>query len=69
MSIHATRIHVYKSHTSKWIADATLEVDGLGEVRLQHAISDELIERIKAESVVALQIKIGQVVEAERKGE
>ena len=43
-------------------AIATISVDGLGEVQIQNALSDELMERVQAECFAALKIKIGQVI-------
>jgi len=39
---------------------AVIEVQGLGEVRVENAMSDELKERIVAESTAALRLKLGQ---------
>jgi hypothetical protein len=42
-------------------AHVEMEVDGLGTVKIEHALSADLIARIIAESEVALRQRLGQV--------
>ena len=50
-------------HMNKDVPDshATMIVPGLGTVKIEHALSDDLIARIIAESEVALRLRLGQV--------
>lgn len=43
-------------------SQATVEVPGLGEVKIDHALSDETHARVIAESLAALRMKLGQTV-------
>jgi hypothetical protein len=43
-------------------ADASIDVPGLGVVNIQSALSEELIEAIKAESIAALRMRLGQTL-------
>jgi hypothetical protein len=41
---------------------ATITVPGLGEVDIEHALSDALSSAIIAETIAALRVKLGQVI-------
>lgn len=43
-------------------AKATLDVTGIGEVQIDHALSVDLCERICAESVASLRLRLGQTL-------
>lgn len=44
--------------------NATLNVPGLGEIKIDHCLSAELIARICEESVAALRLRLGQTLTA-----
>lgn len=41
-------------------AHATLNVQGVGEVKIQMALSAELCQRIEEEAIAALRVRLGQ---------
>ena len=41
-------------------------VPGLGDVEIRHALSVELCDQIAAQSVAALRVKLGQVIQDEK---
>lgn len=43
-------------------SNATLDVPGLGEVKIEHTLSADLIDRICAESVASLRLRLGQTL-------
>lgn len=43
-------------------ANADIMVDGLGEVKIELALSDDLIRRIEEEAIAALRIRLGQKI-------
>lgn len=45
-------------------SNATIDVPGIGEVKIDHSLSDDLIERIREESVAALRLRLGQTLAA-----
>lgn len=45
-------------------AHATIDVPGLGEVKIEHALTEATIQIIMAESIAALKISLGQVLVA-----
>lgn len=55
-------IFLHMDHQGEPQARATLIVPGLGEVQIQHAISDTLMERLVAEAITALKTKLGQTL-------
>ena len=44
------------------VARATIEVPGLGDAEIEHALSQRLCEEICTEAIAALRIKLGQVL-------
>lgn len=48
------------------MARATVVVPGLGEVQIDSALSVETHDRVVAESIAALRLKLGQVVLSDR---
>jgi hypothetical protein len=44
-------------------AHATIDVPGLGEVKIVEALSTRLCEEIRAEAVLALRVKMGQQIQ------
>lgn len=48
----------------KPMARATIAVPGLGEVQIDSALSDEMLVRVMAESIAALRVKLGHVLQA-----
>lgn len=49
-------------HSGVTQASATIEVPNLGKVELKHALTEETINRICAESQAALRVQLGQVL-------
>jgi hypothetical protein len=57
------RVHIFQPWNAERLsADAEIEVPNLGVVKIQHALSDETISRIEAESLAALRFKLGQSI-------
>jgi hypothetical protein len=46
-------------------AHATVVVDGVGEVKIQMALSDEVCQRIEEEACAALRVRLGQTLKEE----
>lgn len=64
MHIKSVYVHIADEGkpTEHLNARATIFVPGLGEVATQNALSNELTERIAAECLAALRLKLGQKV-------
>ena len=43
-------------------AKATISVPGIGEIKIEHAMSDELCANIKEEVIAALRVRLGQTI-------
>ena len=54
-------VFVFMDHKKERMAHATLEVPGLGEIKVEHALSTRLCEEIVAEAIVATRSMLGQV--------
>ena len=55
-------VYIWLRDNGKSSSKAKIDVPGLGEVEIEQALSEELRERIVAESITALRVKLGQVV-------
>ena len=64
MKIKSVFVHIKDEGkaTEHLSARATITVPGLGEVATENALSGELTERIAAECLAALRLKLGQVI-------
>lgn len=56
-------LHIWRREDKPWQVNATIQVDGLGEVKISHALSEELCNRVEQEALSALRIKFGQTLE------
>ncbi len=57
-------VFIWIKPDGKSYSKATIAVPGLGDVEIENALTDELRERIMAESLTALRVKLGHVVVA-----
>lgn len=57
--------YIYQFNEDGLKSHSVIEVPGLGEVKVECSLSDELKERIVGESIAALRIKLGQIVKEE----
>ena len=55
-------VYIWVDYQRTLNSQATIDVDGIGEIKFDHALSNDLIERIRAESQAALQAKFKQSV-------
>lgn len=60
MRVKMIFIHLKPDGSSS--ADATIDVPGLGEAKIEHSLTLETIERVKAEALAALKLKLGQTL-------
>jgi len=63
--MNVKNVYIYQFNESGLKSHAVIEVPGLGEVKVENALSDELRERIVAESIAALRLKLGQKLKEE----
>jgi len=56
-------VFIYPQGDMPYAAQATIEVDGLGEVKIKHALSAELIAMVNEQAIIALRKALGQVIE------
>jgi len=57
--------YIYQHNEEGLRAHSVIEVAGLGEVKIESSLSAELVERIVAESIAALRLKLGQRIKEE----
>ncbi len=57
-------VFIWIKPDGKSYSKATIAVPGLGDVEIENALTDELRERIMAESLTALRVKLGHVIVA-----
>lgn len=64
MKIKSVYVHISDEGkpTEHFTARATIIVPGLGEVNTQDALSSDLTDRINAECLAALRVKLGQKI-------
>jgi len=55
-------VYIWVKHNGVTDSKATITVPGLGDVEIEHALSDALASAIIAETITALRVKLGQVV-------
>ena len=59
MEIENVFIH---KHDGKLNARATISVPGIGEIKIEHAVSDDLCTMIRDEVIAALRTRLGQTL-------
>jgi hypothetical protein len=60
MTMKCLSVYVHLDHNGETRSNATIAVDGIGEVKIKCAISSDLAERIQAEATAALRAQFGQ---------
>jgi hypothetical protein len=53
---------IHRNRDGGLIAKAAIDVPGLGEVNIEHALSEEVCMRIRDEAIAALRLKLGQML-------
>jgi len=57
--------YIYQFNEDGLKSHSVIDVPGLGEVKVENTLSDELRDRIVAESIAGLRRKLGQKIEEE----
>lgn len=55
-------VFLHKSGDGGLKARATINVPGIGEIKIEHAMSDELCANIRDEVIAALRVRLGQTI-------
>lgn len=55
-------IYIFKSRDGKLKAKAAIDVPGIGEIKIEYAISDELCSILRDEVIAVMRVRLGQTL-------
>lgn len=55
-------VFLHRASKGAMKAKATINVPGIGEIKIEHAMSEELCVNIRKEVIAALRVRLGQTI-------